>query len=133
MVYSGSYDKNIEYTITKINDIIEGYIEYKPTGEECRIKFFLDKDDTCICQNVYRRVRGEARYVFLMSRESVRVKSVIEKIYMDVVGKFPKDVLILPDFCLQTRLQKRADTLSQEETVEFKSLGTWEEDNIESL
>jgi hypothetical protein len=148
MSFTGEYDKDIYYTVIKINDSIEGTIEYRPTDEECKIKFTIDTDnDVCICKNVYRRVKGEARYVFLMSKESVRVKSLIEKIYMDVIGRFPKEIQIFPDFCLQNRLQKRAESISEsisesdrqspineisEDSVfEFKTFGTWEEDNID--
>lgn len=127
MVYAGEYLKDIFYNVIKINNTIEGNIEYEPTGETCRIEIEIEGGDKLICKSVYRRVRGRACYVFLMSKQTVEVRQLLERIGMEVLGKFPMEVEIPSDFCLQTRLKKRTDKFFEEE---IQLNGTWEDDNI---
>lgn len=128
MVYSGEYEKDIYYNVIKINNSIEGIIEYKPTQEICRIEIEIEESTyKMICRSVYRRVKGRACYVFLMSKQTVEVRQLLERIGMEVLGKFPMEVEIPSDFCLQTRLKKRTDNLFEEE---IQLNGTWEDDNI---
>jgi hypothetical protein len=119
--------EDIFYTVQKRDSTcIHATLVYTLTEEECKIRILL-KEDRAICDSIYRRINRIPSYVFLMSRKSVPVESMIQKICWDegMGMNFPVEIPVSKS--LQNCLRNTIEFFKQEE---FVLSGTWEDDNV---